>query len=72
MGMYTIPCPVCGDGFYWFCGNQDQRCPRCRGVRLMTREECAAMDRALADSQTVVHEGIDATSESTGRDEAKP
>jgi len=36
---------------------------QCRGVRLLTREEAAAMDRALADSQTVIHEGFEDNTE---------
>ena len=30
MGMYVVKCPCCGQPHYWFSGNLDQRCPKCR------------------------------------------
>lgn len=32
MGLYTIPCRVCGKLFQWFSGSMDQRCPTCRAA----------------------------------------
>jgi tRNA(Ile2) C34 agmatinyltransferase TiaS len=30
MGVFLVPCPVCGNGHMWFSGNLDQRCVDCK------------------------------------------
>lgn len=38
MGMYVIPCPVCGTHHYWFSGNLDQRCRNCSQSNMVRRQ----------------------------------
>lgn len=30
MGLYSIPCPTCGEPHMWFSGFTDQRCSECK------------------------------------------
>ena len=57
MGLYTIPCPVCGMAHTWFSGNLDQRCGDCRELFPLTEAERAALNRALEKSVDVIDEG---------------
>lgn len=43
MGMFVINCPTCGGAHYWFSGNLDQRCAKCRAP-LLRRPYVDALD----------------------------